>query len=198
MWLANSNANWLPNEKKTSDFRWRVYWKNSIILNLSSVCLNSVYSMSALCSILDYFSSRDRGKMFEFLFFFSCLFSLCTWHHIRFNFTNGLERQASLICWADWAYKTLGPSGHLPCWWGVCGASPARLAGALPPRGGLLWLGAPLALCRWDAALIHTLRGMAGDQPAASATCSAGFCPPNSVVPLLCILLKCPKHSWRN
>lgn len=158
VWLTNSNATWLPNKKKTSeDYCWRVYWKNSIILNLSNVCLNSVYSMAVLCGILDYFSSRDWGKMFEFLFFLSCLFSFCTWHHIRFNFMNGLERQASLIYCSDWARKALDPSGNLPCWWGVCSTSPARLASALPPWGGLLRLGAPFAFCWWDAALIHAL-----------------------------------------
>lgn len=197
--VANSNATWLPNKKKTSeDYCRRVYWKNSIILNLSNVCLNSVYSIAVLCGILDYFSSRDWGKMFEFLFFLSCLFSFCTWHHIRFSFMNGLERQASLIYCSDWARKALDPSGNLPCWWGVCSTSLARLAGALPPRGGLLRLGAPFAFCWWDAALIHALQGMAGDQTAALAACSAGFCPPNGAVPLLCFLLKCPKHSRRN
>lgn len=154
--------------------------------------------MSVLCGILDYFSSRDRGKTFEFLFFLPCLFSLGTWHHIRFNFTNGLERQASLICCAGWARKTWGPSGHLPCWWGIRCASPSGLAGALPPWGALLRMGAPMAFCRWDAALIGALQGMAGDQAAAPAARSAAFCLPHAALPLLGFLLKCPQHGWRN
>lgn len=199
VWLASSNANRLPNEKKALiHFCWRFYWKNSIVLNLNSVCLNSAYSMSVLCSLLDYCSLRDRGKMFEFLFFLSCLFSLCTWHYITFNFTNVLGRQALLICSGAWAHKTLAPSGNLPCWWGVCSASLAWFAGALPLWGDLLWLGTLFAFCWWDAALIHALQGMAGDQAAELAACSAGFCRPNSAVLLLCFLLKCLKHSWRN
>lgn len=154
--------------------------------------------MSVLRNVLDYFSSRDEGKMFELLFFLCCLFSLWTWHNIRFNFTSGLEGQASLLCHGDWACKTLGSSGNLPCWWGVCSACPGRLAGALPVRGGLPGLGTLLAFCWWDAALIRALQGMTGDQVAASAACSAGFCPPIGAVLLLCFLLKCPQHSWKN
>lgn len=73
------------------------------------------------------FSSGDQREMLQLFGFLSCLFSVCTWHHIRFNFMNGLEGQASLISCGNGARKAFGPSGTVPCWWGVCSASPAQL-----------------------------------------------------------------------
>lgn len=84
---------------------------------------------------LGLFSSRVQREMFWVFVCLSCLFSVCTWHHIRFNFMNGLEGQASLISCGNGAHKAPGPSGSVPCWWGVCSASPAWLC-----LRGELWL----------------------------------------------------------
>lgn len=105
---------------------------------------------------------------------------------------NGLEGQASLIPCGNGACRALVPSGSVPCWWGVCSASPARPARLC--RRGEVWLWLPHAE-RGEAALVRALQGMAGDSAAALAACCAGFCPSNGAVLLLCSLLRCPKHS---
>lgn len=122
---------------------------------------------------LGLFSTRDQREMFWVFDFLSCLFSVCSWHHISFDFMNVLEGQASLISCGSGAQGALGiVLLELFSWWGVWGA--------LPGTG------------RTEAALPAALQGMAGHQAAALA---AGLCPSNGAVLLLCSLLRCPKHS---
>lgn len=162
--------------------------------HLTSQQCQPKFILQHVCSLQDLglFSSGDQREILWIFVFLSCLFSVCTWHHIRFNFMNGLEGQASLISCGNGACKALGPSGSVPCWWGVCSASPARPA-RLCLRGEV-WLRPPRAE-RGEAALVRALQGMAGDHAAALAACCAEFCPSNGAVLLLCSLLRCPKHS---
>lgn len=129
--------------------------------HLTSQQCQPKFILQHVCSLQDLglFSSGDQREILWIFVFLSCLFSVCTWHHIRFNFMNGLEGQASLISSGNGACKALGPSGSVPCWWGVCSASPARPA-RLCLRGEV-WLRLPRAE-RGEAALVRALQGMAG------------------------------------